>query len=535
MNKRLSRIIILAVLVFFTVNAANRPKLVILISVDQMRADYLQRFKKEFSGGFKLITEQGTVYRNASLNYAPSETGPGHATISTGCYPWKTGILANDWYDPSTRKDVYCVGDTSAEKVQDEGGGASPRNLEVSALGDWLKQESPHSRVVAVSLKDRAAVLLGGQHPDLVFWYNRKSGDMVTSDYYTGSIPAWVKSFNTLDWVDRNVPAAWTRLRPDDVYENYGPDSVVGERLWNGSSTFPHVFSSDKRKEQILTSPYGDLMTLDFARTILRYERLGQGESVDLLCISLSCTDYIGHAFGPNSQEMADQMFRLDLSIGSFLSDAERLVGHGKILVALSADHGVLPLPEYTVNIDHRTARRIVLQEAINPNIVALDRSLEKKFGTSEHIIQSKAFLNYRAAAQGGIDSVELERQVKEGLMKIDGVADVYFRRELLDVATPERPYLDALRHGYYPPRGEDFLLRFCENCLVTGSTTGTSHGTPYSYDTHVPLVFWGTGVRPATVDRSVYTVDLAPTLAALLGLRSPAGVDGQPLTEMAN
>ena len=513
--------------------AADKPRLIIFISVDQMRADYLERFQADFSGGLKLLTEEGTVFRNAFLNYMPSETGPGHAALSTGCYPWKTGILSNNWVDPSSRKEIYCVEDTTAEKVDAEGGGFSPKKLEVSSIGDWLKSASPESRVIGISIKDRAAILMGGHRANFAFWYDPKTGHMVTSEYYTHSEPSWVRSFNESNWIDHHVPDAWKTLRPSVFYEQFGPDTLKGEKPWNGSTAFPHYFKPGKKSEMLPRSPFGDNLVLDFARSAIQSEQLGQREAVDLLCISLSCTDYIGHAFGPNSWEMADQMLRLDASLGSFISDAEQIVGRGRILIVLSADHGVLPLPEYTVNVLHGDARRILAKRTINPAIAALDQTLQKELGTNEHIIQEDAFLNYSAAAKGGVDSLHLEHRVKEGLLKIDGFADVYFRRELLDPSTPERPYLDYYRRGYFPPRGEDMLMRFCEGCLVTSSATGTSHGSPYPYDQHVPIVFWGTGVHAETVNRTVHTVDIAPTLAKLLHVPCPPTVDGTPLPEL--
>jgi predicted AlkP superfamily pyrophosphatase or phosphodiesterase len=535
MRKRIACIVTLIVLTSLTLTATNRPKLVIFISVDQMRADYLQRFKSNFSGGLRLLMDHGTVYRNASLNYAPSETGPGHAALSTGCYPSQSGILSNDWFDPATRKDVYCVEDTSAEKVGAEGGGVSPRNLKVTTIGDWLKVSSPDSKVLAVSAKDRAAILMGGKHADYAFWYDSKSGHMVTSEYYTRSEPDWAQSFNASNWVEHHVPDAWRTLHPSQYYERFGPDTLEGEMVWDGSTAFPHPFAPRKKNEQILRSPYGDMLVLDFARAALQAEQLGQRTSTDLLCISLSCTDYIGHAFGPNSREMADQMMWLDKSLGSFLSDAERMVGRGNVFVVLSADHSVMPLPEYTINVEHKFARRISASKIINPAIEALDRSLEQELGTSDHVIRSNAFLNYTAALNAGVDSLELEHRVKEGLLKIDGIVDVYFRRELLDTTTPERPFLERIRRGYFPARGEDFLVRFCENCLVSSSKTGTSHGSPYDYDTHVPIVFWGTGLKSKTVDRAVHSVDIAPTLANMLGLSYPSAVDGHPLNELVH
>jgi predicted AlkP superfamily pyrophosphatase or phosphodiesterase len=534
----MKRISLLGAAVFLlSLNALSqgpRPKLVVFVSIDQMKAEYLERYKNEFTGGFKRMLSEGTLFTNADLNYAPSETGPGHATLGTGCYPWKSGILANEWIDHKTGKNFYCVEDSTAEKAELEGGGVSPKNLVVTGIGDWLKQSSPSSKVIAASMKDRAAILMGGQRPDYAFWYDRKSGHMVTSEHYTRKIPQWVKSFNGGNWIDQNVPAAWIKLRPEAVYAKYGPDELEGEMKWDGSTSFPHAFQPSIKREQIITSPYGDKLVLDFAREAVRAEQLGQRGVPDLLCISLSCTDYVGHAFGSNSHEIIDQILRLDLELGTFIDWLEKTVGRGSVVVALSADHAAMPLPEYTVTVERKFSRRISPKTFINPRIEELDRALQKEFKTTEHVIQSNAFLNYSAARKANVDSVALEQRIRNGVLAIDGFVDIYFRRELLDASTPDRAYLGTFRRGYFAGRGKDFVIRFCENCLVTSSPTGSSHGSPYSYDTHVPIVFWGKGVKHASLDRSVNTVDIAPTLARMLGAPFPVTIDGRPLIEIA-
>ena len=526
------------ILLFFSavtaLSATERPRIVLYISIDQMKAEYLDWYKQEFTGGFRRFLNDGTVFTNADLNYAPSETGPGHAALGTGAYPVHSGILSNEWTDPKTRKLIYCVEDKTAGKVDGEGGGVSPRNLVVTGIGDWLKAASPESRVVALSSKDRAAILMGGQHPDLAFWYNGSTGHMVTSDYYMHHTPEWVKDFNARDWVEHNVPDSWRKLLPDSVYSKYGPDEMEGEMKWEGSTSFPHAFRPGKKKSQLTTTPYGDAMILDFARDAVRSEKLGQRRATDLLLVSLSCTDYVGHEFGGNSQEMVDNLIRLDRELGSFITDLESIIGRDKILVVLSADHASMPLPEYMENIEHRFARRINLKTDIFPNIDALDRKLQKELHSTEHIIQSYAFLNYAAASKAHVDSIELERRVGEGLRQIDGIADVYFRREILDSSHENRPYLAYFQHGYYPPRGKDFVVLPCEYCLLTSSKTGTTHGTPYRYDTHIPIMFWGTGVGHATISAPAHSVDIAPTLARFLGIPHPATVDGEPLKEIA-
>ncbi len=524
---------LLLICVTLLAQPAQKPKLVLFISIDQMRPDYLERFAIEYTGGFKKLLKEGIVFKNADLNYASSQTGPGHAALGTGSYPGRNGIPSNEWIDRATGKQVYCVQDSTAGPVEGEGGGVSPRNLVVTSLGDWLKSASPQSKVITASAKDRAAILMGGRHPDYAFWYDRNTGHMVTSDYYTHQLPDYVKAFNASGWIERNVPDAWTKLLPDSVYTRLGPDEMEGELKWNGSSAFPHTFQPDKKKEQILTSTYGDLLILDFAKEVLRAEKLGQRGVTDLLCVSLSCTDYIGHSFGPNSHEIYDHLLRLDRGLGEFFSYLEEEVGAGNVLVALSADHAVLELPEHLAQVQHKAAKRISFDNEVAPKIQELDRSLQREIGIDESIIRWNAFLNYAAAAKVGVDSLRLERKIRDGLLKIDGVVDVYFRRELTNRNTPNRPYLRHFQRSYYPPRGEDFLFRGCEYCLFTSWPTGTSHGSPYRYDTHVPMVFWGKGLRSLEVSRETYTVDIAPTIAKFLRISYPANVDGVPLREI--
>jgi predicted AlkP superfamily pyrophosphatase or phosphodiesterase len=515
--------------------SAERPRLVIFISIDQMKAEYLEWYKAEFTGGFKRFLKEGVVFTNADLNYAPSETGPGHASLGTGAYPAHSGILSNEWIDQKSGKEIYSVDDSTAGKVDADGGGYSPRNLVVTGLGDWWKQASPASRVISASIKDRAAILMGGQHPDYAFWYDRKTGHMVTSDYYARHVPDWAKSFNAEDWVQRTMPDAWTKLLPDSVYTKYGPDQMQGEQQTDGSTSFPHSYPGEKKKSLLPSGPFGDAMVLDFARSAVRSEKLGQRGVTDLLLLSLSCTDYVGHSYGGNSQEMIDQLIRLDRSLGDFIADMEKTVGAGNVFVALSADHAAMPLPEYLTTVNHKSARRVLVQKEIYPGIDALDRGLQKELGTTEHIIQSNAFLNYAAAMKAHVDSVALEHRVREGLLRIDGIADVFFRREIINGASRNRPYLGYFRRGYFPLHGNDFLILPCEYCLFTSTTTGTTHGTPYKYDTHVPVLFWGKDLTYGgnKIARAVHTVDIAPTIARYFGVPYPSTVDGKPLKEI--
>ncbi len=513
--------------------AQEPPRLVVLISIDQFRGDYPDRFGAYFTGGLRRLFEEGLWYANADLNYASSETGPGHATIATGTYPRQHGIHGNDWIDPRSRRSVYCVADSAALPVDGLGGGVSPRNLLRSTIGDWLKAASPRSRVISVSGKDRAAILLGGHRADAAYWYESRSGRWVSSSYYLSRLPDWVREYNAQDWVRNRVPEAWTRMAPESLYARQGPDAFPAETPWNGSTAFPHPFDPERKPAQVGNTPFLDFYTLDFAWRLIEAENLGLRGVTDLLCLGLSATDYVGHGFGPDSHELLDQLLRLDRELGRFLERLERRVGKNRLLVVLTADHGVLELPEFLEQFRGIPARRLLYAEAIQPELDRIDRTLRERWGIGERILLPGGFLNYAAARRAGVDSLELEAQVRQELLQVPAIVDVYFRRELVRDGGPDRPYLGYFRRSYHPARGEDFQLRYGERSLVTSRPFGTTHGSPYRYDTHVPIVFWGAGIPPARSDRAVYSVDIAPTIARLIGVPYPEDLAGKPLEEV--
>jgi len=510
----------------------DRPRLIVLISVDQMRADYLDRYRAEYTSGLKELTSDGAVFSNADLNYASSETGPGHATLGTGCYPRNSGILGNEWIDPTTRRTVYCVEDSSARSVHGEGGNRSPRNLLRTGLGDWIKSAYPHSKVVSVSAKDRAAILLGGKNPDEVFWYSPQSGHMVTSSYYVTRLPRWVQDFNANGWIEKNVPSAWTKLLPLSHYEVNGPDELIGESNRGGNSSFPHLFEENEKTSQFLTSPYGDELILDFALSALSHEKLGRGISPDLLCISLSCTDYIGHSYGPDSHEMHDNLVRLDRSLGKFFEELRNILGHDRFVIALSADHGVMPLPEF-MNITGQPGKRIQPLQSVETLFDSLNGVFGRIAGEQKVFVDRNGFLDYQSAMKAGLDSSAFEHAVRMGLSRVDEIVEVYPRRTLVDKPEDNADYINRFRRSYYSPRGEDFQVQFCEYCLLTSHNSGTSHGSVYSYDTHIPIVIMGRGITKGTYSRPVYSVDVVPTLARLAGIPFPDDIDGVPLKEL--
>ena len=514
--------------------APPAPKLVVFLSVDQMRPDYFERYGHLFQGGLKKLYTEGLVYTNADLNYASSETGPGHATLGTGCYPAKSGILGNDWIDPDSKRSVYCVEDSAAKPVEGNGGGYSAQNLVVPAIGDWLKEGSKGSKVVSISSKDRAAILMGGKRPDKVFWYDKKNGGMVTSDYYMKSLPAWTKAFNTSGWIQKNVPDSWTKSLPEAEYVKIGPDEYAAEEPWNESTVFPHLFTPEKKKEQIMGTPYGDMFLVDFALAAVTGEKLGQRSATDILCVSFSNCDYVGHGFGPDSHEILDLLVKLDRGLGKFFDTLDQTVGKDGYIVALSADHAVCPLPEYNAQFRKMDAKRYLYGTEIKPYLDSLSSLLKYEFNTSEDVIIKNSFINYTLAVKDGWDSVQLESKITNGLLNIEAFVDVYFRHELLSDNVSSKPFIQKFRNSYYAPRGEDFQYRIREHCIIASRSAGTTHGSPYRYDTHVPLLFWWNGVISQKIDREVHSADAAPSLAKFAGFAFPKNLDGVPLKEVS-
>jgi predicted AlkP superfamily pyrophosphatase or phosphodiesterase len=513
--------------------APPAPKLVVFLSVDQMRADYFDRYGHLFTDGLKMLHSKGIVFTNADLNYATSETGPGHATLGTGCYPSKSGIHGNEWIDPVSKKNVYCVDDSMANPVEGEGGGFSAKNLVVPAIGDWLKERSSRSKVISISAKDRAAILMGGWKSDGSYWYNKKLGRMVTSDYYRKTLPSWVKEFNSANWIEKNVPEAWTKSLPESAYTAFGPDEFPAELTVQGKTSFPHQFTPEKKNEQIVGTPYGDVFLLEFARAALNGERLGQREETDLLCVSLSNCDYVGHGYGPDSHEIIDLLVNLDRTLGDFFRFLDKTIGKNNYIVALSADHAVCPLPEFASQFRGIDAKRYNYKQDIKPKLDSLSILLKYERNSSDDIIIMNSFINYTAATKYGWDTLVLQQHIANGLKGIEAFSEVYFRHEMIGTDPVDKQYLQKYRNSYYAPRGEDFQYRIRENCIISSQGTGATHGSPYRYDTHVPLIFWWHGIHPQKIGREVHSADAAPTLAKIAGIPIPKHLDGVPLKEV--
>src|SRR5688572_22211109 len=431
-----------------TVPAASpRPRLVLAVSVDQMRYDYLTRFKPLFQGGFRTLWERGAIFSNAHYDYAYTETGPGHSVLLTGRNPSHSGIVANSWWDPLSRSWVNVVDDPVQAPVGGTGRAASPANMFGFTVGDVLKKHSPASRVIAVAGKDRSAILMAGRRADAAYWYEAAHGGFITSTYYMDEAPAWLTSWNAARYADRFAAQRWTRLLPDEaVYrEHAGEDALPGE--WdNEDTTFPHAIRGAPRSpefyDDLRRTPFADEMTLDAALAAMDAHGLGTDDATDLLAIGFSATDSIGHTYGSGSQEVMDQLLRLDRTIGRLFAEIDRRVGPGRTLVVLSADHGAVPLVETSraAGIDARRVAPAVLEKAVRD-------ALDARFPRGAELIATfdtpNVYLDLDRIRERSLKQADVEAVITKALLSTGVVKAVYTHDMMLAATASSDPNLE--------------------------------------------------------------------------------------------
>jgi predicted AlkP superfamily pyrophosphatase or phosphodiesterase len=515
--------------------------MVLLIVVDQLRGDMPLRFNDRFGPrGMRYLLDHGVHYTQAHYRHSITFTGSGHATLVTGGHAAQHGIAGNDWYDTASRSPVYCVEDDrhhllGREPVLHQG--TSPRNLTATTIGDALVMATNRqSRVFAVSLKDRGAIVPGG-HLGKAFWFDHASGDFVTSTFYYDEYPRWVTKFNEARHVDRFREQAWDLLNERSTYMFADRDDRPFERSYKQlGRTFPHPLQADKPADYYATlrcTPMGDELTVDFALELLAQEQLGTGVTTDMLCISLSATDYIGHAFGPNSLEAEDNLMRLDRSLARLFAAVDRAVGLDQTLIVLSSDHGVSAIPEHMQSFGF-AAGRLTSTELLRD----LNGYLQERFQTEKKLVPAVAppniYLDPQAIVELKLDVATVERLVAERVLEKDGYSYALTRTELLQGARARDPIVAKVQRSFHPRRsGHVMVVQSVSWFLYSSDTYSAMHGSPYPYDTHVPIIFAGPGVAAANVDRQVGAQDVAPTIAALLSIEYPTGCTGTPLREV--
>jgi hypothetical protein len=527
------------------------PSLVVLVVFDQLRGDYLQRWQGLFGdGGFRRLCEEGAWFQNCHYPYSATFTGPGHASLGTGCSPDRHGIIANDWYDAVARKGTYCCApqrDARLVPAAPEGTpkglvavAATPELLLAPTLADALKKYNGQSRVVCLSLKDRSAVLIGGRRPDACYWFDRL-GRCVTSSYYRPGLHAWARAFNAERAADRWLGKSWERLRTDLDYEKFsGPDAGPGEGTRTFSSTFPHRIAGkgdgpDPAYYSALTaSPFGNDLLLDLAKRAVEGEKLGRRGAPDFLAISFSSTDLVGHIWGPDSQEVLDATLRSDRTVKELLDFLDAQVGKGRYVVALSADHGICRLPE-AARARGDAGGRIDPGQLRQSVEAMLDRAYPERarLAPGERWVDGAEgpmlWLNRSLLGRLRLPAERVERAVADWLPGQRGVQAAYTWAQLR-AGVPEGDRLGRqVQRSFFPDRSPDVYLVEKPGYFVNRYLTGTTHGTPHPYDTHVPLIFYGHGVRRGVRTERVTPQAAAVGLAAALGLTLPRAEVGVP------
>ncbi len=550
LDSRILRPLLLALLIgaarlpLHAQNERNGIKLVVLIAVDQFRADYLTRFQQYYSdSGFKWIMRNGSNFTQAAHRCAVTLTGPGHATLSTGCYPDKSGIVLNDWWDRTKQKMVYCVEDSSAGFAGMRGlsklGQRSPVNLLASTIGDELKNASPDSKVVTVSIKDRAAILLGGAKANGAFWFDDRTGAFVTSTYYMKELPIWLIQYNGEKQPDRWFGKTWDLLLDEKAYARCDADDVPYEldeyglgRVFPRKVTGGLAAPDQPYYRALIRTPFGNDLLLDFARQMLLGEQLASRGCTDFLGISLSSIDEIGHAFGPDSREMMDACVRLDRQIAQFLRFLESAIGLKNCCIVLASDHGVTPIPEY-LKSRNRDGGRIAATFGAE-----ISAGLDKAFGPlspGKKWIESDCFpwiyLRREALLEKQKTLPEFEPVMKELIRARPGVADVVSRQDL-EFAKQGDALFSAVEKAYDPRRCGDYFVALKPGYILSepGERGGATHGSPNEDDTRVPLLIAAPNASRGTVAAPVGAADLAPTLAKILAIPFPGPRDGKVL-----
>lgn len=535
---------------------ARDVRLVVLIAVDQLRAD---RVSESLPGGLGRLVREGRVWVDAALEHAFTETCPGHAVMLSGRHPARVGVPANSYIDPQTLEKRYCVEDRAPDAaivglrsgaVADPAAGRSPRILQVSGLGDWMKARHPETRVFSVSGKDRAAITLAGLHPDGVYWLARgPEPAWVTSRYYRSALPDWVASWDVAGALAA-LPPDWSYL-PDTVEEasagprpdDYEPESPLLSR------TQPHPLRRDPpgverlpeaarhAADRAYVTPFADRLSLAFARDLVMRERLGTGPATDLLAVGLSSTDLVGHFYGPESWESRDALTRLDRMLGSFLDFLDRRIGRDHTVVVLTADHGVLPIPEWIQQTGR--SRCPVPGGRIDAAALAarLEEHLDRELGgdgarARDWFARSgeRFTLDRRLVSGDGALEARVMALATTFLESQPGIERVWTREEVLSGGGPE-PLADLYRNSWVPEITGDLAVQAAEDCLLGSHRLPTSHGSPYPYDRKVPLVFMGPGIQPDKIyERQASPADIAPTLADYLGVPAPLNLDGRVL-----
>lgn len=518
-------------------NKIERPKLVVGMVVDQMRWDYLYRYYDRYSnGGFRRLIHEGFSAENTLIPYTPTITACGHASVYTGSVPAINGIIGNNWFDPQIGRDIYCVEDKSVKTIGSTSneGWMSPKNLLVTTMTDQLRMATNfRSKVISISIKDRGAILPGGHTANGSFWYDDFSGNFITSSHYMNELPEWVKQFNSQKWPDKFYAQDWNTLYPIETYLNSTADAKPYEKLFKGekASVFPHLFNQyiGKNYSMLSSMPQGNTYTLEMAKSAIEGEKLGQMGNTDFLALSLSSTDYVGHQFGPNSIEAEDTYLRLDKDLEAFFAYLDKTVGKGNYLLFLTADHGATPVPGYSK--ENKMPGNGLATRKFKVDMDSLILKDYKVKSAIFTIMNNQVIFDMDAIKTANADYRQIKQSCIDYLVKQDGILNAVDIKNLNNASIPEE-IRTKLINGYNARRSGD-IYYIIDAGWYPSLGPGTGHAAWNPYDSHIPAVFMGWGVKPGKTNKPYYMTDIAPTISALLHIQEPSGSIGKVITEL--
>lgn len=512
------------------------PKLVVGIVVDQMRYDYIYRYWDKFGNdGFKRLVKEGFFCRNTHYNYVPTYTGPGHASVYTGTTPSVNGIAGNVWYSRDEKRFVYCSEDKTVQSVgsANSAGQMSPRNLITTTMGDQLRLASNmKSKVIGIALKDRGAILPAGHSANAGYWFDDESGNWISSTHYMKELPSWMKDFNGKKHYDAYLNQQWNTLLPiaqytesladNNRYESSGHDSV--------GPVFPYNLPELKRKSGIgviRNTPFGNSFTKDVSIEAIKGENLGKGPATDFLCISFSSTDYIGHLYGPQSVEVEDCYLRLDRDIAEFLKFLDTWAGKNNVLLFLTADHAACDVSSYLLDLKIPAGYAYFKSDADS-----LKKYFSRTYGDSLVLAYTnqQIYLNHKTILERNLNKAAIEDFISSYFSSKPGIARVITASTMSNCSFNDAPE-SLVQKGYHQKRSGDVMLVF-EPGWVEYGKTGCTHGSPYPYDTHVPLFFYGWNISPGSSAAEVDITDIAATVSMLLNIQAPNGCTGKVIPD---
>ena len=514
-----------------------RPKLVVVIVIDQLRYDYLTRFDELFQGGFRTLLDEGAVFTNARFRHGITLTSPGHATISTGRHPSEHGVTANYFYDAEHGKRVGAVYDPAETAVGGAGSTSSPRILEASTLADLLESQQRGSKAVGVSLKDRSAILLAGKKATGAYWISADCGCLVTSSYYQKEAPGWLDAFNARKLADSYYGEVWKPFLEDrSLYDKYARRDDFPSESDGREPSFPHRFRSTPPDldfySDVMDSPFGDEIVLNAALAAIDGHDLGSDDIPDLLAVSFAGVDRVGHVFGPSSQEAMDAALRLDYVLGRFFEELEERIGVDQTVIALTADHGVLPMVEHLQQqgISSKRFPKALIPDAVNG---AINAKYPEAGNVVGYFDPPHIFFDLKRLTEIGISRTEAENLGREAILDTGYVERVYRHSDLLKDSASYDAAFALYRHSFYEPRSQHLIVQLKKNHYVDRSQGSTGHGSPYDYDRHVPIAFLGRGIPQGRFEDPAGPEDIAPTLARMMGTEMPVCSNGRLLGEV--